>query len=471
MFSRLRPECGFSLRAQLTTAFAAAFGVCLALVFLGVDGWLSRAATQQVDDWLAAEAGRLADLGSRRKEQIVAKEMQRSAAHHGEEVVLLQLLAPTGALLASSATNVWGGCGGLPPAGAAAAGQPRFLTTVLPGGRRVRRACLADAAGRVVHAARTLEPLDLALRGYRRAAAVSFAVSFCAGTLLAGYIAGRVTARLERLRATAERIAAGNLGERVPEGGAPDEIHRLTVTFNSMLERLNTALQELRLVSDSLAHDVRSPLARMRAAAEAAVTDTDPAEARAACALVVEECDRLERMTSTMLQIARLESGIHPLAGEPVDLRALAAGAVELYAPACEDRHIALIADAGGDAPALRVRGEKALLERALANLVDNALAHTPSNGHITIACRRAGAWAELSVQDTGRGLAPEILPHVFERGFRGDPSRGHEHAGLGLSLVQAVAAAHGGDVRAFSPPGQGARLCLRLPVAPDPAA
>jgi signal transduction histidine kinase len=234
------------------------------------------------------------------------------------------------------------------------------------------------------------------------------------------------------------------------------------VTFNRMAERVQTVMQEMRQVNDNIAHDLRSPLTRIRGLAESAVMDrTLCGEGAELAGSIVEECDRLMQLINTLLDIAETEAGVRGLHLEDVDLPELAAQAVELFAGVAEDKGVALDSVASGRPVA---RGDRRKLQRALANLVDNAIKYTPTGGRVMVRVRALGTMAEVAVSDTGPGIPADDLPHLFERFYRGDRARNLPGNGLGLALALAVARAHGGDIDLRSSP-DGSTFTVRLPV------
>ncbi|MBN1669456.1 MAG: HAMP domain-containing histidine kinase [Kiritimatiellae bacterium] len=447
--------------------YAGAFAVCLAVLFFALGEALRRRAIREVDGLLVSEAERILDLAARRKAGIVEQDMRRYVEHYGKDNVLLRLFSSSGELLACSDTEASGALARAvlvrapPPAPVA-----RFRSDQLPSGARVRSVYLSSHAGHRVQVCRSLAALETLLRTYRLVLLLGFGVCLAAGTALASGIAAGAVARLERVRLAAERIYIGNLRERIPVPGGADEVGALAVTFNTMIERIACAVDELRVLMDNMAHDFRTPLTRMRAAAEAAVASNANAEGQQeALALVVEECDRLERMVSTILQIARMEAGADTIAKRAVAMDEVVRAAVELYGPLVEDRGLDLSVECEVDR--CGVLGDRPLLERMLANLLDNAVKFTPTGGRVGVSCRPAeGRWLELVVEDTGSGIPPEDLPHVFERFFRSDRTRHMDGSGLGLSFVHAAAKAHGGEVRMTSRLGTGTRVFVRLPLA-----
>jgi signal transduction histidine kinase len=260
------------------------------------------------------------------------------------------------------------------------------------------------------------------------------------------------------ISASAGRIAAGNLGERLPLTGSGDEIDALVGRFNELLGRVETLTTTMRAVLDSTAHDLRGHLNRIHGAAQDAKRSlTEPAQLAAADS-VIAEVDRLRDTLQGLLRIALAESGTAPL--EDVDLSRLAGDLVEFYQPVAEPGLLEVAL-----APGLVVRGHRQLLSQALANLLDNAFKYGRGTPIAVALAARAGC-AELTVRDLGPGIPPEYRELATQRFRRLPGSSGLPGSGLGLSLVAAVARLHHAEL-ALEDAAPGLRVVLRLPLVP----
>jgi signal transduction histidine kinase len=292
------------------------------------------------------------------------------------------------------------------------------------------------------------------------------------------FVARRVLQRVDAMTETSRTIMAGDLSGRLPTAGSEDELDRLAVNLNVMLERIEALMRGFKEVSDNIAHDLKTPLTRMRNRAEEALrAGKDHADVRAALEATIEESDELIRTFNALLMIARAEAGQTSTPMAEYDAAEIARGVVELYDPLADDKGLTLRIDAGTTVPA---RGSPELVTQALANLVDNAIKyagpdHAAANGapaEIAVKAAADGDRILLTVCDHGPGIAPADRDHVVERFTRLERSRSEPGSGLGLSLASAVARLHGGELRLEdNTPGLRATLVLPRegPQLPQP--
>jgi signal transduction histidine kinase len=265
--------------------------------------------------------------------------------------------------------------------------------------------------------------------------------------------------RLDRVNRATRQIMAGDLGRRIEARGSGDEFDELARNLNAMLERIERLLAGMRQVSDNVAHDLRTPLNRLRSRLEVALMGRpDEAEARELLEQTLRDADAMIATFNALLSIARIEAGTPQSEWEAVDLATLAGDVHELYEPLAAERSIALRLEA--PAP-VRVEGNRQLLAQALANIVDNAIKYAPEGGHVAIRASD-GAAPALSVMDDGPGIPPEQRERALERFVRLDAERSTPGNGLGLSLVNAVARLHEARLE-LSDNRPGLRVTLRF--------
>jgi signal transduction histidine kinase len=259
-------------------------------------------------------------------------------------------------------------------------------------------------------------------------------------------------------------IATGRTDTRVPPRAPQgDAVDQLSALFNAMLDRINALLAAMGESLDNVAHDLRTPIARLRAVAGRALESGSAEQQREALSDCLEEADRILSMVNTLMDISEAETGVVTLHREPVPLRTLLGEVVELYEDVAEARHVTVTLEPGDD---ITVSGARDRLRQVFANLLDNAIKYTPEGGSVRTGVARAEGVAVVTVTDTGAGIPAEHLPRIWERLYRADASRSERGLGLGLSLVKAYVAAHGGTVDAVSDLGRGSIFIVRLPVA-----
>ncbi len=342
-------------------------------------------------------------------------------------------------------------------------GAAASLRTIHPAGlgHGVRVGSARSEADFVVEFGQALDEVEDLLAAFRNGILIALPVILLLGGLVGWFVARRALRGVEEVTRTALEIAEGALDRRVPVGTHDDELDRLARTFNMMLDRIGVLIAGMREVTDNLAHDLRTPLARVRASAErAGAHGATPEEWTTLAGTTIEECDRLLRILNSTLEIAEAQAGAAQLSLEEIDLAGLVGEARDLFTTLAEDARIVLEFDAPG--PRV-VRADRSRVQRIVANMLDNALKYTPSGGRVTMTVRDEGRWVFVDVKDTGIGVSAADLPRIFERFYRGDGSRTGHGSGLGLSLARAFARAHGGDLTAVSTLGSGSVFTLQL--------
>ena len=285
---------------------------------------------------------------------------------------------------------------------------------------------------------------------------------------LVGYNIARHGIRpVEEMATTARHISSTNLRERIAAEGYPSELASLASTFNQMLDRLEESFERISRFSADIAHDLRTPVNNIRGEAEVALARARTIdEYRDVLGSCLEEAVRLSDLVGDLLFLARAESPLTHLHREHVNVDELLDAVREYYeAPAAEGN--VSLATAQADEPVV-AELDRTLLQRAVGNLVSNALAHTPPGGTVVLRSNADSSTIRIAVSDTGVGIPAEALPRVFDRFFRVDSSRsqGSGGTGLGLAIVQSIALLHGGNVRISSQPGRGTTVTLHIPVS-----
>jgi signal transduction histidine kinase len=325
----------------------------------------------------------------------------------------------------------------------------RVLAKDLPGGYRLMA---GDDAARI-------EGLD-------RSVVWGFSLAFV-GVIVIGTIGGfalsrDVHRRLAAISGTAEAIIDGDLGRRVPVGAHADDLSHLARTINRMLDRINGLMDSLRQVSSDIAHDLRTPLTRLRQRLELSLGKTEDAGHRAELEGTLRDVDAILRTFAALLRIAQVEAGARRAAFRPLDLAALAQAVFDDYAPAAEDAGRTMTVETHGP---VWIEGDTELVTQMLINLVENALTHTPRGVRIELRALAAPEGQVLSVRDHGLGAPSQERERLFDRFYRLERSRSSPGSGLGLALVAAVARLHRADIRLIdAAPGLEARAIFPLP-------
>jgi heavy metal sensor kinase len=332
--------------------------------------------------------------------------------------------------------------------------------------RRMTASVALDDQSYTVVLFRDLEHIDEEMSEVVTALMITTPVALALAAALAYGVSRRSLAPVEQLRQRTDEITADRLDRRLPIANPTDELGLLAQTVNSMIERLERSFAEIRRFTADASHELRTPLAVIRSESELGL---DPAatfeDARARFGSILEECARLTRMTDQLLTLSREDAGIAAPKRDRIPLLSLVREAVETMTPlAAEKRQTLAVID--GDE--VVVSGDAERLRQVLYNLLANAIKYTAEEGKIETSLERRGAEAVLSVRDNGIGISAEHLPHVFDRFYRVDKSRSQREggAGLGLSIVKSIIAAHGGRVEAESSPGAGSTFRVYLPLA-----
>jgi len=296
--------------------------------------------------------------------------------------------------------------------------------------------------------------------------ALLFILVLSGSTLASAFIAVIVTKRglrpLREMTQSVARVGPTHLKERVTPAEWPRELKPLAVAFDDMLKRLDDSFTRLSQFSADLAHELRTPIANMIGEAQVALARNRTAdEYRETIESTVGECERLSRIVDNLLFVARVDAAREPIARNRFDARAAVEKITAFYHALADDRHIAIGCRGEG-----QIYADPDLFERAVGNLVDNALRFTPENGSIQIVLSERNGDFEVAVSDTGCGIAPEHLPRVFDRFYRAESSRGSDGAGLGLALVKSIVDLHGGSASIHSEIGRGTTVTLTFPFS-----
>lgn len=445
--------------------FAVGSGVVMSIMF----HLMAESIRNRGDRWLEAEVRSLAgdtesdhDLDPREDLKLKLEELRRhefpismESEDRAASLVFFARVSPTG-ILGERAID----------------GDPAVMREVIPlarssadavfwfdvvGGEYPLRVASASSSAGDLFVAGATPAADLELLEDIRDFALSgWLILLLVGALLSWLSTRRVLARVDFLAHAASEMDARSLGARLPTGGRRDEIGRMAVAFNGLLERIEEGVGHIRAMADAVAHDIRSPLTSIRAKLESALGDSSKRAEKIEGALA--GIDRLSNIVSATLDVAEAEAGTLRAVKEKLDLSEMAGELIELYGALAAEKDISLVLERSTIA---EYRCDPQLLRRAFANLLDNVLSHLPAGSSAWVRLYREGEKVVLEVEDSGPGFPPEVLDSVFERWVKGPDSRG---SGLGLAVVRAVALAHGGRAEVHCAPGGGSIVRLVLP-------
>lgn len=320
-------------------------------------------------------------------------------------------------------------------------------------------------AARIIQVAFDRSEEEKILSDFRSRIAPLLAISLVLSGIVGYQIAHRGLLPVKRISETARTIRSTTLDERLPSADFPAELSELAHTFNEMLDRLQESFERLSRFSADIAHELRTPLNNIRGEVEVALGKArSPEEYRETLGSFLEETARLTGLIESLLFLARAEHPETQVRREDLDLGAVLESVREFYGATADESGVRLGIDAARPLPA---HLDRTLVQRAVGNLVENALAHTPKGGTITLRGSRQNGQVVIEVADTGCGVAPEHLPRVFDRLYRADRSRtaATGGAGLGLAIVKSIAELHGGTAEIASEVGKGTQVRLRLPA------
>ena len=462
----VRSSAAWRIAAWPTVAFAVGSAVAFAIMYMLIASDIRH----RSDEWLSGEAETLADVSANTFRDSVYQRLVQEVAELATHEV-----APTGRQGQEQNTAFFlQAVPTLEPIWVGPEPKERFIhalegTHLVPGVPGSLNVDGWKKPFRVVYHARAdgggmyLGFADVAssamLDRLTESCLAAWALTVVLGFAIAWMVANRTLARVVSITETVSQIGSDDLSTRVPEGPYSDEISRLSRTFNRMLDRIQTSVHHLHVLTGSVAHDLKSPVTSIRGSLEVALSNGERGQWRERVAEAVEGLDRLSQVLNTTLDLAEADAGALQLRKEPVNLSVLVRQLMDLYQPAMDVHNHEVVAHL----QPVMVKADLSLLNRAIANLLDNELAHLPSERQISISLRAREGDAEIVIEDNGPGFSPELRERAFERFVKGEQSTGR---GLGLAFVAAVAQAHGGGVKICDRPAGGAIIVFSLPMA-----
>ena len=457
-----------TLALRLTLWYAGIFALFACVAFLLFYSFITSVLQERIDQELRGQARRFSTLLATEGVEAVNNSAVIDAQAAGVKKVFFRFLNLNGTAFSSSNMSYWTD---IPVNGAALEQLGRgestvFETITIPNRSDQVRIIYALLSPLIIaQVGQAMESQSRFVEAFKRIFIITMTLLIVIAAGVGWFMARQAVSGVEAVTRTAQKISGGSLEERVPVKPRGDEIDQLATTFNQMLDRIQTLLTEIKEMSDNIAHDLRSPIARMRGLAEVTLTTSKSlSEYESMAASTVEECDRLLDMINTMLFISKTEAGLERPSRADVDIGALIRSACELFEPTAEDKHITLNCQAPEKTFLL---GDSRMLQRMLSNILDNAVKYTPPGGEVKVSVSEASQDIIITIHDTGIGISGADLTRIFERFYRSDQSRSEPGTGLGLSLARAIARAHGGDITVASELNRGSTFTIILPKAP----
>jgi heavy metal sensor kinase len=468
MFLKKINSIRHTLAFRLTLWYAGIFMLTSCVAFLFFYFLITSVIRDRTDQDLLGEARTLSSILQVQGINAVKRQIIFEAQAAGEKKIFFRLLSLDGQEFSSSNMSYWRDIGVAKAAIEQLIGEKRpvFNTVSLPDRKHNIRLLYAIVGRNIIlQLGQSMENYTRFIEAFRKIFVTTMASLFVFAAIIGWFMARRALAGVEAVTRTARQISEGSLKERVPVKKYQDEIDQLAITFNQMLDRIQTLVTGIREMSDNIAHDLKSPITRIRGISEVSLTtDASEKEYENMAASTVEECDRLLDMINTMLVISKTEAGVNKLDAKELDIGAVVRDACELFQSPAEDKDLRLVCDVPGN---FSISGDNRLIQRMIANLIDNAIKYTPAGGSIEVTVNTVNHDAvAITIQDTGIGISEKDMPRVFERFYRCDPSRSEAGIGLGLSFVRAIARAHGGDITVAGGSNRGSTFKVTLPLA-----
>jgi len=452
-----------TLAARLTLLYALLFCLLALIVFTVVSKSLEVRLLSMVDLELREEAEEFASVLNVGGLSVLQEQVRLESESEDVEEIFIRIFDAEQKNIASTNLQAWPVLPvGREPADQVSDGWFETLSApVYPNAVRIYTQPLGNDYA--FQMGKLMAEKEMLMAYFRRVFAVTFIAVLLLGVTIGFYVARGALAGVQKVREAADRISCGDMTGEVTFQDRADEINSLIHSVNHMQQKIKSLIQELQNVTNNIAHDLRSPITRMRGLAETSLTGEQALEDyRELAGAVVEECDSLVGMINAMLEIAETDAGLREAPKMAVDLANIVDDVGGLFSTVAEDKGVDLQVTITS-APLL-VQGDRSRLQRVVANLLDNAIKYTPEGGKVAI---HAGAETEyilITIADTGIGIPPEEHRTIFNRFYRLDQSRSTPGCGLGLSLIQAVVKAHGGMVWVESEVGQGSVFTIKLP-------
>ncbi len=451
-----------SLAFRLTLLYSGIFALSSLLCFLIFYEVMISKIYSRTDTVLMTKMREFSSLFTSRGLEALKEEMIGEAESAGTNKLFFRLLTPEGDEIASSDLKEWKDVGTSRIALKRVTEGAVIESLKQPGWRHKARVLYGSlGSGMVLQIGQSLRDDDNFFEDVREVFSTLITIILPLVALGGWFMARGSLSGVEKVTQTAMAICDGAIKKRVPLTGRSDEIDRLSGIFNRMLDRIQSLITEMKEVTDNVAHDIKSPITRIRGLAEVTLTTGKSLDDyQTGMANTIEECDRLLKMINTMLEISEAESGVTTLNLSKVDVSVLIEEACDLFHPLAEEKGLSMEINVPRQCLLLC---DKEGVQQVIANLLGNAIKYTPS-GKITVSAEEGNKEVMIRIRDTGMGMPSDEILHIFDRFYRADKSRSVPGSGLGLSLVRAIVQKHGGKITVNSSPTAGSTFTVVLP-------
>ncbi|QWW68858.1 HAMP domain-containing sensor histidine kinase [Rhizobium sp. WYJ-E13] len=458
-----------STAVRLSALYILLFAICAATLVFYVTAMSERLLSGQIRDAVAQEVTQVQRAYDAGGMNLLLRTMERRARQPGANLYLIA--GPSGDILAGNVASVQPGVFEEQGWTSVPFMYQRYTDSGLVRHTAIANIFVLDNGLRVLIGRDLGEPERFRVL-VRQALMIALAIMGLGAIIIWFGIGRNALKRIDRMSDAGKKIMAGDLSQRLPVGGSGDEFDRLSVSLNNMLERIEKLNEGLRQVSDNIAHDLKTPLTRLRNKAADALDMEDRELRRSALEGIISESDQLIRTFNALLMISRVEAGSVAAEMSPIELSAIVADSAELYEPVADEAGMALTSEIE---PGIEIQGNRELIGQAIFNLLDNAIkysADTQGTGAVSVELHRRPDGICLSVADHGPGVPPDRREDVLKRFVRLDESRSKPGTGLGLSLVEAIMELHGGTLElSDTDPGNAERpgltVSMVFPVRP----
>jgi len=459
--NRWRQSLLFRLTIWYGGIFALSSLVVLSIFYLRI----SAISLERTDRELHEELEEFVILMERGGRTAIRQEIDMEVASEPAEELFFRLLTPQGNVIAASDLRPWGEIKMPADLLSRLKFDSPLLETLEHAGTVHSARVIYGRVGptEIMQIGMSLAESDAYLSIFRHLLLTLMAPILLAAMIIGWFMARKALAGVDDVTHTARRITKGAYDQRVQVKHPSYEVNQLAQAFNHMVDQLQNLLKTMRDMTDNIAHDLRSPLTRIRGIAEMTLMkDTDARHYQDMAVSTIEECDKLIDLINTTLDITEAESGFMELQLEDIELSLLVREACELFRPLAEEKKIHL---AVNSPEKIVLKSDRRKLQRIVTNLLENAIKYTPENGHVRLQLTKEKSTVQLAVVDNGIGIAENELPNIFKRFYRCDLSRSQSGIGLGLSLVKVFVELLHGSIRVTSRQNQGSTFTVKLPA------